>query len=72
MPLSQSKKGTGLIIQDLVCPGASRRRLIDLGIMKGVKITVKGVAPLGDPMIVEVNDCEIAIRKNDAKNIIVA
>ena len=69
MSLSQVKKGKEIVVQDLVCQGVSRQRLTDLGIFKGSKVTVKGFAPLGDPMIIEVNDCEFAIRKSDAENI---
>lgn len=71
MSLSQAKKGNNLVIQDIFGEGTARQRLIDLGILKGARLKVKGFAPLGDPMIIEVNDCEIAIRKNDAKNILV-
>lgn len=72
MSLEQVKKGNDTIIQDFACQGINRQRLMDLGIFKGAKIRVKGHAPLGDPMIVEVGDCDIAIRKNDARHIIVA
>ena len=72
MSLAQIKKGKTVIVEDLSCQGIRRQRLTDLGIFRGTRIIVKGFAPLGDPMIIEVNDCEMAIRKNDAKSIIVA
>ena len=71
MSLAQITKGRETVVQDLVCEGRGCQRLTDLGIFKGTKLTVKGFAPLGDPMIIVVNDCEMAIRKSDARNIIV-
>ncbi|MDV0441205.1 FeoA family protein [Methanorbis furvi] len=46
------------------------KRLLELGITRGTDITVLGNAPLGDPMIVRVRGCQFAIRKNEAKNIL--
>ena len=70
MLLSQTKRGQAVTVEELVC-AVSKQRLLDLGIFKGTKIKVKGFAPLGDPMIIEVGDSEIALRKSDAKNILV-
>lgn len=72
MTLSQVNKGKDIVVLDFACKGINRQRLMDLGIFKGAKITVSGLAPLGDPMIVEAGDCRIAIRKKDAEMIIVA
>ena len=47
--------------------GAIRRRIMDMGITKGVEIFVKKVAPLGDPIEITVRGYELSIRKNDAK-----
>jgi len=47
----------------------SKQRLLDLGIFPGIRLAVKWYAPLGDPMIIEVNDSELALRLNDAKHI---
>jgi ferrous iron transport protein A len=47
--------------------GAVKRRIMDMGITKGVEIYVRKVAPLGDPVEVTVRDYELSIRKGDAE-----
>ena len=47
--------------------GALRRRIMDMGITKGVEIYVRKVAPLGDPIGITVRDYELSVRKNDAE-----
>ena len=47
--------------------GAVKRRIMDMGITKGVEIYVRKVAPLGDPMEVTVRRYELSIRKADAE-----
>ena len=47
--------------------GAVKRRIMDMGITKGVEIYVRKVAPLGDPVEVTVRDYELSIRKADAE-----
>ena len=49
--------------------GAIRRRIMDMGITKGTAITVRKVAPLGDPIEVNVRGYELSIRKSEAENI---
>ena len=46
--------------------GAIRRRIMDMGITKGVEITVRKVAPLGDPIELTVRGYELTLRKADA------
>lgn len=46
--------------------GAVKRRIMDMGITKGVEIFVRKVAPLGDPMEVKVRNFELTLRKHDA------
>ncbi len=46
--------------------GAIRRRIMDMGITKGVEVTVRKVAPLGDPMELTVRGYELSLRKADA------
>lgn len=52
--------------------GAIRRRILDMGIVKGTTITVQKVAPLGDPLEVTVRGYELSLRKSEAENIIVS
>lgn len=46
--------------------GALRRRIMDMGITKGVEIAVRKVAPLGDPIEITVRGYELSLRKDDA------
>ena len=47
--------------------GAVRRRIMDMGLTKGVDVTVRKVAPLGDPIQLNVRGYELSIRKADAE-----
>ncbi len=49
--------------------GALRRRIMDMGITKGVDIYIRKVAPLGDPLEVRVRGYELSLRKADAEMI---
>ena len=49
--------------------GAVKRRIMDMGITKGVEIYVRKVAPLGDPVEVNVRGYELSLRKSDAEMI---
>lgn len=48
-----------------------RRRIMDMGITKGVEITVEGKAPMGDPIEVQVRGYSLTLRKSEAKDVIV-
>lgn len=52
--------------------GAVRRRIMDMGITKGVEVYIRKVAPLGDPIEVTVRGYELSIRKADAEMIEIA
>lgn len=49
--------------------GATRRRIMDMGITKGVELHIRKVAPLGDPIEVNVRGYELSLRKADAQMI---
>lgn len=49
--------------------GAVKRRIMDMGITKGVEVYVRKVAPLGDPVEITVRGYELSIRKEDAETI---
>ena len=51
--------------------GAFRRRIMDMGVVKNVEIFVRKVAPLGDPIEVNLRGYELTLRKEDAEMIIV-
>ena len=63
------KIGQSGVVVKLYCEGAIRRRIMDMGITKGVKITVRKVAPLGDPLELNLRGYELSIRKADAEMI---
>ena len=52
--------------QNLRSEGAVRRRIMDMGITKGVEVIIRKVAPLGDPIEVTVRGYELSLRKADA------
>ena len=52
--------------------GAVKRRIMDMGITKGVEVFVRKVAPLGDPIEVNVRGYELTLRKADAETILIA
>lgn len=72
MTLKDAKCGTTVTVTALSGSGAIKRRIMDMGITKGVQIYVRKVAPLGDPLEITVRNYELSIRKADAQNIEVA
>ena len=64
--LRQAKIGETVKVVKLHGEGAVKRRIMDMGITKGVEITVRKVAPLGDPVEVNVRGYELSLRKADA------
>lgn len=67
--LRQVEIGRTVEVVKLHGEGATKRRIMDMGITKGVKIYVRKVAPLGDPIEVTVRNYELSIRKADAEMI---
>lgn len=66
MTLNEVKIGSTVIVKKIVGQGAIKRRIMDMGITKGVEITVQKVAPLGDPIEINVRKYELLLRKADA------
>ena len=67
--LREAKVGTTVKVVKLHGEGAVKRRIMDMGITKGVEIYVRKVAPLGDPVEVTVRGYELSLRKADAEMI---
>ena len=67
--LKQVKVGSTVKVVKLHGEGALKRRIMDMGITKGVIITVRKVAPLGDPIEITVRGYELSLRKADAEMI---
>lgn len=64
--LKDIKVGQRVKIVKLHGEGAVKRRIMDMGITKGIDVTLRKVAPLGDPMEVTVRGYELTLRKADA------
>lgn len=67
--LREAKVGETVKVVKLHGEGAVKRRIMDMGITKGVDIYVRKVAPLGDPVEVNVRGYELSLRKADAEMI---
>ena len=67
--LKQIKIGKSAKVIKVHGEGALKRRIMDMGITKGVEITVRKVAPLGDPLEITVRGYELSLRKDDAEMI---
>ena len=67
--LRQAKVGETVKVVKLHGEGAVKRRIMDMGLTKGVEVYVRKVAPLGDPIEVTVRGYELSIRKADAEMI---
>ena len=67
--LKQAKVGDTVTVVKLHGEGAVKRRIMDMGITKGVDVFVRKVAPLGDPIEVTVRGYELSLRKADAEMI---
>ncbi len=65
--LREIKIGDTCTVKKLHGEGALKRRIMDMGITKGVEIYVRKVAPLGDPVEVTVRGYELSLRKADAE-----
>ncbi|MDD3185848.1 MAG: FeoA family protein [Anaerostipes sp.] len=69
--LKDVKCGNTVKVTKLTGQGPTKRRIMDMGITKGVDVFVRKVAPLGDPVEVTVRGYELSLRKADAEMILV-
>ena len=67
--LKDVKVGQTCVVARLHGEGAVKRRIMDMGITRGVEIFVRKVAPLGDPMELNLRGYELSVRKADAEMI---
>ncbi|MGM9523496.1 MAG: ferrous iron transport protein A [Faecousia sp.] len=70
--LGQARVGETVRVVKLHGEGAVKRRIMDMGLTKGVEVQIRKVAPLGDPVEVTVRGYELSIRKADAEMIEIA
>lgn len=64
--LRETKPGETVTVTKLNGSGATKRRIMDMGLTKGVSVFVRKVAPLGDPVEVTIRGYELSLRKDDA------
>ena len=67
--LKDIRVGDTVSVKKLHGEGAVKRRIMDMGITKGVEVYVRKVAPLGDPVEINVRGYELSLRKDEAKTI---
>lgn len=67
MTLGEAKVGSTVTVTKIEGDGAYKRRIMDMGIIKGSEIYIRKVAPLGDPVEITVRGYELSVRKNDAQ-----
>uniref|UniRef100_UPI004028431C FeoA family protein n=1 Tax=Eshraghiella crossota TaxID=45851 RepID=UPI004028431C len=66
MTLREAAIGQTVRVKKITGDGPVKRRIMDMGITKGVEINIRKVAPLGDPIEVTVRGYELSVRKADA------
>lgn len=69
--LKEAKCGQTVTVLKITGEGATKRRIMDMGITKGTEIYIRKVAPLGDPVEITVRGYELSLRKADAEIILV-
>lgn len=69
--LRELKPGDRAVIARVAGAGAVKRRLMDMGVTRGAEVIVRKVAPLGDPMEINIRGYELTLRKAEADDIIV-
>lgn len=67
MTLRDVKVGASCKVKRVNGEGALKRRIMDMGITRGITISVRKVAPLGDPIEINVRNYELSLRKADAE-----
>ena len=66
MNLAEAEMGVAMTVTSVGGSRGFRRRLLELGVVPGVALTVQKVAPLGDPLHIRVRGCDLSIRKTEA------
>lgn len=67
--MKDARVGDVSIVANIQGSGALRRRIMDMGITRGTALKVVKVAPLGDPMEIELRDYHLSLRRKDAEMI---
>lgn len=69
MKLSDLKPGTQAIIKKINLSGSLKRRLMDMGIVPNELVVIEKIAPLGDPIEINIKNYKLSIRKSEAEKI---
>ena len=69
--LREANVGENLKVAKILGDGPTKRRIMDMGITKNVEIYIRKVAPLGDPVQINLRGYELSLRKDDAENILI-
>ena len=67
MTLGDAKVGSTVVVTKIEGDSAYKRRIMDMGIIKGSELYIRKVAPLGDPVEITVRGYELSVRKDDAQ-----
>lgn len=71
MSLKDAKVDHKYLVKKVEGEGALKRRIMDMGIVKGTSLYIRKLAPLGDPIQISLRGYELTLRREDAKNIFV-
>lgn len=71
LTLNQVKVGQSVRVSRVLGEGALRQRILDMGLTRGAEVTVRKMAPLGDPLEVTVRGYQLSLRKAEAACILV-
>lgn len=69
--LSTLKPGEGAVVEDIISEGGIRRRLQDIGLIKGTYVTCVQKSPLGDPAAFLIRGAVIALRQEDSSSVLI-
>ena len=69
--LSELEPGDKGVVVKIVGSSSTRRRIMDMGVVRGTKVVLIRRAPLGDPVELEIRDYNLSLRKREAENIYV-
>ncbi len=69
--LNHLKEGQTAVVRELTAPGSIRRRLQDIGLIRGTQVECIGISPLGDPAAYLIRGAVIALRREDATGVLI-
>lgn len=71
LSLADLKPGQRGKVVGLSAPGPVLRRLAEMGVLPGAEVEVKGIAPLGDPMVIGVKGYRLSLRKSEGRGVVI-